>query len=167
MRGRPEIIWLLGTVGRLTPAYAGKTVAGCRGKTICAAHPRVCGEDKTETGRRIWAQGSPPRMRGRPTPRAAVEPADGLTPAYAGKTSPARPMIVGTWAHPRVCGEDPRLVRTWRSSVGSPPRMRGRRPLGPNRRRLPGLTPAYAGKTEVLGFHVSVLSAHPRVCGED
>ena len=71
---------------RITPAYAGKTLAKGNTYQPLQDHPRVCGEneDLVLTQRRIG--GSPPRMRGKLQPSAAtVQPAR-ITPAYAGKT---------------------------------------------------------------------------------
>ena len=72
---------------------------------------------------------------------------DRLTPAYAGKTPHCAGAENDGRAHPRVCGEDSRISSTLEASCGSPPRMRGRRFLGPAGGVSSRLTPAYAGKT--------------------
>ena len=44
--------------------------------------------------------------------------------------------------------------------------MRGKGPLHLLRCRVKGITPAYAGKSSVLGMFVKSCGDHPRVCGE-
>ena len=71
----------------------------------------------------------------------------GITPADAGKTSTASRNAIGTWDHPRGCGENPCLASRISMRLGSPPRMRGKQVnildgAGDNR-----ITPADAGKT--------------------
>ena len=111
--------------------------------------------------------GSPPRMRGRRLVVATGDRDDGLTPAYAGKTPPQRATTVRSSAHPRVCGEDGAVGGKQASSLGSPPRMRGRPEGVWGCICSPGLTPAYAGKTRAGRGLLLPRWAHPRVCGED
>ena len=71
----------------------------------------------------------------------------GITPAYAGRTTPLPPCTCLSADHPRVCGENP----FWDSLVldyeGSPPRMRGELEQVKLFNYLRGITPAYAGRT--------------------
>ena len=48
----------------------------------------------------------------------------------------------------------------------SPPRMRGKVWLHQKPGRVPGITPAYAGKSQRTAFPVAGGQDHPRVCGE-
>ena len=72
---------------RITPAYAGKSIATrlYRGSMIWD-HPRVCGEKSGTESNAVRISGSPPRMRGKDT----VFPINGIwsriTTAYAGKS---------------------------------------------------------------------------------
>ena len=65
MRGRASGHTLSFVLGRITPAYAGKSSARAVDEKPSGDHPRVCGEEY------VWdmlfgqALGSPPRMRGR------------------------------------------------------------------------------------------------------
>ena len=69
--------------------------------------------------------------------------------------------------HPRVCGKDSHLPRAPLITPGSPPRMR-ERPSYPNAAAGGGgITPAYAGKTEVYNAAYRFSKDHPRVCGKD
>ena len=53
-----------------------------------------------------------------------------------------------------------------RLPLRSPPRMRGKVWLHQKPGRVPGITPAYAGKSQRTAFPVAGGQDHPRVCGE-
>ena len=132
---------------RITPAYAGK-----RGRCLQILqeqedHPRLCGEKDSPLLNSTLILGSPPPMRGKDREPADTGCTDGITPAYAGKSSyttaaeseenritPAyagkRQTVISSDVakrdHPRLCGEK-FLCRSGRmSSTGSPPPMRGK-----------------------------------------
>ena len=73
--------------------------------------------------------------------------ANGITPAYAGKSRSIRWKNTSLQDHPRLCGEKQirPLWRTWRK--GSPPPMRGKGVSFAYAEALAGITPAYAGKS--------------------
>ena len=130
----------------ITPAYAGKSLVRAKHTVIAQDHPRVCGEKACATWRGRTALGSPPRMRGKVTMNLYPHDIEGITPAYAGKSS----LACCPWRlhrdHPRVCGEKVfRPSRGWKKG-GSPPRMRGKGAHQPVRLLGRGITPAYAGK---------------------
>ena len=129
-------------------------------------HPRVCGE-KTGPGLLCpLCPGSPPRMRGKVTQNSPLCPWAGITPAYAGKSRPSLSLGGTLWDHPRVCGEKHAVPVSLMWSAGSPPRMRGKVLPGVRFNVLPGITPAYAGKSVPALAFFRVLWDHPRVCGE-
>ena len=68
--------------------------------------------------------------------------------------------------HPRVCGEKSRVCPRSDPGTGSPPRMRGKGSAPPRGHPLPGITPAYAGKSVSRILLYSRTWDHPRVCGE-
>ena len=76
---------------RITPAYAGKTLATSAVKNYAKDHPRVCGENSRPQLLTSTAMGSPPRMRGKRTKFATGAVRDRITPAYAGKTRTREP----------------------------------------------------------------------------
>ena len=90
---------------RITPAYAGRTVA------FSAALETLVG--------------SPPRMRGERRAVSGGDVEDGITPAYAGRTGGERLLTPGSPDHPRVCGENWLVKDLISVEDGSPPRMRG------------------------------------------
>ena len=146
MRGKVFSLVLLCYTKRITPAYAGKSVFLALRSAISWDHPRVCGEKAYVPANWGWLKGSPPRMRGKGRRWPESVAANGITPAYAGKS---------------LCG-----LCLCRSRLGSPPRMRGKERLAKNQRSVHGITPAYAGKRKVCDGSRHETRDHPRVCGE-
>ena len=152
-------------LGRITPACAGNSMPRwvshpwrgspprVRGTAVGLLqrhegggdHPRVCGEQNTETGLAGWIWGSPPRVRGTDVRYARDSALDGITPACAGNRF--RPVPPGglLWDHPRVCGEQHLQPRGPAPGRGSPPRVRG---------------------TATISTALRKLRGSPRVCGE-
>ena len=91
---------------RITPADAGKTMCGDCSDLAVGDHPRGCGENSFIRDVKQQSEGSPPRMRGKPTSRAIFTPASGITPADAGKTRTAPLRFLLPEDHPRGCGEN-------------------------------------------------------------
>ena len=89
------------------------------------------------------------------------------TPAYTGKTLETFHQCENRKKHPRVCGEDSTSLDLRSTPSETPPRMRGRLPVGQADRVGQGNTPAYAGKTRGCGGAQECRQKHPRVCGED
>ena len=131
----------------ITPAYAGKRMAEGSPVPSTRDHPRVCGEKPGAQGLRKGEKGSPPRMRGKGFFLHFLQCQCGITPAYAGKSFHSVPVLHSFRDHPRVCGEKLRDLRMVLSTVGSPPRMRGKVMRFSERPGGFGITPAYAGKS--------------------
>ena len=146
MRGKDQVDVVNVPFEGITPAYAGKS--RIRGGCVGAGgdHPRVCGEKPYTRRMRRRRRGSPPRMRGKVLSVSSMSSSHRITPAYAGKSwampiSPCR-----TRDHPRVCGEKGYPFRVPTAPPGSPPRMRGKEVVEPQRSSNYRITPAYAGK---------------------
>ena len=107
VRGKPGGADRDRIVTGLIPACAGKTLAAEAQSGMDRAHPRVCGENPRPAGRMVAKVGSSPRVRGKPVRRMSLRPAERLIPACAGKTMRLLHRQKRTWAHPRVCGENP------------------------------------------------------------
>ena len=150
----------------ITPAYAGKRARVGAAVEALQDHPRVCGEKQMARQRSMRPGGSPPRMRGKAAlffcPRLLLR----ITPAYAGKRTAARVTRPGGWDHPRVCGEKSSPRIRGEQGIGSPPRMRGKAAMLLPSPPLPGITPAYAGKSAHTSRSAHNSGDHPRVCGE-
>ena len=97
---------------------------------------------------------------------ALVRPA-GLIPAWAGKTTNARPANRSPAAHPRVGGENAAAEGRLRLTQGSSPRGRGKLISAVADRRPDRLIPAWAGKTTPRSTRPGARWAHPRVGGEN
>ena len=130
--------------------------------------------------------GSPPRGRGK-VPNVSVEKiSQGITPAWAGKRYRDGRLDAAVEDHPRVGGE--KFVERTAAHLppGSPPRGRGKGPHlqktavrggSPPRGRgkvhrcqigpwLPGITPAWAGKSVAYCWALGAKEDHPRMGGE-
>ena len=68
-------------------------------------HPRLCGEKASTKAWELWGTGSPPPMRGKGSSTAAYRTAQGITPAYAGKSESFNDILYTLRDHPRLCGE--------------------------------------------------------------
>ena len=105
-------------------------------------------------------------MRGKDRDLAAVADGQRITPAHAGKRRPSGSMRTAYRDHPRACGEKT-PVRFYENGVpGSPPRMRGKGVKARYERVAVGITPAHAGKSELIALRWEDIEDHPRVCGE-
>ena len=90
---------------RITPAYAGKRAGDESALATPGDHPRVCGEKLYEEMERGAGKGSPPRMRGKALRGNGERSGQGITPAYAGKSTAVAVVVEDNKDHPRVCGE--------------------------------------------------------------
>ena len=70
------------------------------------------------------------------------------------------------WDHPRVCGEKSWSPGILSTTMGSPPRMRGKELFKLQGGDCRGITPAYAGKSLSITKRNLINWDHPRVCGE-
>ena len=161
-----ENAWFPVVVG-LIPACAGKTPTSAPTGRCARAHPRVCGEN-TSSASVIWSQrGSSPRVRGKRPARSCNATSAWLIPACAGKTDLGGDGGVACQAHPRVCGENTRMIPTTTGASGSSPRVRGKQILNDRHPLIVRLIPARAGKTGPRRGCPTVSGAHPRACGEN
>ena len=65
MRGKGLVQSVTIPAPRITPAYAGKSIAAVLPSQIARDHPRVCGEKTAKGCECSVSLGSPPRMRGK------------------------------------------------------------------------------------------------------
>ena len=138
---------------------------GCR--STRRDHPRRCGKNLPTIIIEIVKSGSPPQVRGKLRLRCDIGSACRITPAGAGKTVKISDQRQSREDHPRRCGENDFFEIIGYVRIGSPPQVRGKRAadrLYPWRR---GITPAGAGKTQVLADGGNTDEDHPRRCGEN
>ena len=86
MRGKEEIVKQAAKYGRITPAYAGKSVLSASGDGRRRDHPRLCGEKQRDVSTDMLQKGSPPPMRGKAPQFYFSQIVYRITPAYAGKS---------------------------------------------------------------------------------
>ena len=119
------------------------------------------GEDFSVKAEQDLTTGSPPHARGRHRILFRAERQGGITPACAGKTSSARPCEPALRDHPRMRGEDGLRFPPVVPLEGSPPHARGRPLQRPKHDRRHRITPACAGKTEVVNDALLCLNGSP------
>ena len=105
-------------------------------------------------------------MRGKGKNRRSGFPHTGITPAYAGKSRCNSGMLHKSRDHPRLCGEKLERAGCKMCRKGSPPPMRGKDANASKAIADHGITPAYAGKSDIVTFCEFVIKDHPRLCGE-
>ena len=126
----------------------------------------MCGEKISMEILVPYISGSPPHVRGKDAVKRHSARGFGITPAYAGKSRGCPAACILRRDHPRVCGEKALLCLSLQQILGSPPRMRGKAFPSIKTILLMRITPAYAGKSYLIGTGLSDTKDHPRVCGE-
>ena len=114
----------------------------------------------------ISSEGSPPRGRGKAEERAQVSAAQGITPAWAGKSPDPLAALLKLRDHPRVGGEKAPSSCHSKSFLGSPPRGRGKVHVIHLPMVFRGITPAWAGKRQRYSSELQSVEDHPRMGGE-
>ena len=89
----------------ITPAYAGKSMELSSNIMVSKDHPRLCGEKASTKAWELWGTGSPPPMRGKGQNSTVFVESEGITPAYAGKSSRIANIRAASEDNPRLCGE--------------------------------------------------------------
>ena len=159
------MISIFASVG-ITPAYAGNTKLSTFSYPYSRDHPRLRGEHGFTAFTVKISLGSPPHTRGTRYLVIQLWSPAGITPAYAGNTASVQLSLSNTQDHPRLRGEHKGLPQTLHRHPGSPPLTRGT-PVPLFRTiLLSGITPAYAGNTEVKQGDIFSDKDHPRIRGE-
>ena len=167
MRGKPHMQTVSPISSGITPADAGKTHMPSVLSEIFQDHPRGCGENFLQNQHNTVGAGSPPRMRGKLLVIAVAACQRRITPADAGKTVSAPIQATHDKDHPRGCGENTKNPLDCQTSMGSPPRMRGKLMLIILFSFKLRITPADAGKTHAGLTATHLTRDHPRGCGEN
>ena len=97
------------------------------------------------------SMGSPPHGRGKAVDLGGAVPVVRITPAWAGKRSVELLLSVLSLDHPRVGREKARTLIVQDEPQGSPPRRRGKVDAGIAEIEIVGITPAWAGKSSIIG----------------
>ena len=186
-RGKLQIGELAPPAHGLIPAHAGKTPSAVPKSWAIWAHPRSCGENRTDDCHKItkrgsspltrenaWAEhpntsrvGSSPLTRGKRKSVGSRRYQEGLIPAHAGKMEQRSPPRLIQRAHPRSREENRAEKAHPAFQKGSSPLTRGKR-YRDVRGWLQGrLIPAHVGKTMTAPPVAIHRRAHPRSRGEN
>ena len=165
-RGKGRTIKTIAAFTRITPAWAGKRLH--HGLCIRCPwdHPRMGGEKHIQETGAAWRWGSPPHGRGKVCIASGLRVSDGITPAWAGKSTG---ICYGSCLHrdhPRMGGEKPSEPGLRRWYAGSPPHGRGKVPHVSMAAISQGITPAWAGKRAGQCWGLCSARDHPRMGGE-
>ena len=125
------------------------------------------GENKFPGERREYAYGSSPHGRGKLVIAGPGREARRLIPAWAGKTARLPSASTTRGAHPRMGGENVEIIDDQQDPIGSSPHGRGKRKRRKGPRHPQRLIPAWAGKTILLPVTQPLITAHPRMGGEN
>ena len=150
----------------ITPAWAGKSAFLVGVVRYLWDHPRVGGEKRRLSECAQWAEGSPPRGRGKVKPTNSSRTAFRITPAWAGKRLFPWPVGALGGDHPRVGGEKINRLLSILICWGSPPRGRGKACVVLPEGGPLWITPAWAGKSPLVTRLYALAEDHPRVGGE-
>ena len=110
MRGKVVVSTAVVVASGITPAYAGKRSRNGIHLTMSWDHPRLCGEKAKTEHLHSHRTGSPPPMRGKDEQHWKKFLSDGITPAYAGKSSLLCRCRIHFQDHPRLCGEKTKKI---------------------------------------------------------
>ena len=150
---------------RIIPARAGQTTLRFHSTFRSSDHPRACGANNAAMNIPVLLSGSSPRVRGkRPSPQGRARHGR-IIPARAGQTSARSARTNESSDHPRACGANRRTVRLFGVSVGSSPRVRGKRHALVGQIEHLRIIPARAGQTATPKAVVIIPPDHPRACG--
>ena len=86
VRGKAARLPLVLSGARITPACAGKRAPNSKHPPVAEDHPRVCGEKEYLIYRKLFDEGSPPRVRGKVLLLCLGMNRLRITPACAGKS---------------------------------------------------------------------------------
>ena len=165
MRGKLADETAVVTASRIIPAHAGQTNTSVFSLACATDHPRACGANVISGRLRHASGGSSPRMRGKLHQVQRATYADRIIPAHAGQTPPDSPPVVFHPDHPRACGANAAVRRSFMIPSGSSPRMRGKHRIIVGAKMEPRIIPAHAGQTIVPRHPRTMCPDHPRACG--
>ena len=126
VRGKPVGAATVRVRRRIIPARAGQTTSITLTVKRDTDHPRACGANGRHRPGHRTQRGSSPRVRGkRPSGKHGITHPR-IIPARAGQTGHRRPRAGREPDHPRACGANEWVWRSYLHTRGSSPRVRGK-----------------------------------------
>ena len=165
MRGKPCGPHACRHRTRIIPAHAGQTPKSNTSCSTRSDHPRACGANSGMRWLSVQRSGSSPRMRGKQRVSATGTQPARIIPAHAGQTAKSAHSPHHVTDHPRACGANPLSGNSFDDSIGSSPRMRGKRARSRGRWPSRRIIPAHAGQTPAQHSRRVEAQDHPRACG--
>ena len=92
---------------------------------------------------------------------------DRITPAYAGRILNSFSVCCGGWDHPRIRGKNISIACRLNATPGSPPHTREECRRNPVNAAKAGITPAYAGRIQIIKKVLGIERDHPRIRGKN
>ena len=112
---------------RIIPARAGQTCSWRCRPCRKPDHPRACGANPCQCLQAHDSSGSSPRVRGKLISASDHRTRLRIIPARAGQTADTRTSSTSKTDHPRACGANLTFVTVVLPTIGSSPRVRGKR----------------------------------------
>ena len=150
---------------RIIPARAGQTKAHRTVSRNCSDHPRACGANGPPRPDSTPPNGSSPRVRGKHDIFSKGGFVGRIIPARAGQTRRSSCRYESRPDHPRACGANLEFAVIGNKTIGSSPRVRGKRRGAGHRYDVARIIPARAGQTAPNPIGRGHGSDHPRACG--
>ena len=130
-------------------------------------HPRLRGNNLYRRNYALYREGSPPLTREQHDQNKGGHLEPGITPAYAGTTVNYLNKSRQYWDHPRLRGNNHTAITCTSSMTGSPPLTREQRDDFRYCDTDSGITPAYAGTTQIVCLSGQISEDHPRLRGNN
>ena len=151
---------------RFIPAHAGNTYAGLVKHCSWAVHPRSCGEHVNCIHKSVGFCGSSRSCGEHERTCESDRDYRRFIPAHAGNTAAPDDASGSISVHPRSCGEHYKGGGEIWAYHGSSPLMRGTHFGEKGFQEKHRFIPAHAGNTIRSRWMKTLLSVHPRSCGE-
>ena len=153
-------------VARFIPACVGNSLGAKISPMSVTVHPRVCGELTTNNLPLAVGDGSSPRVWGTLHVSSIANSMSRFIPACVGNSTGRVLSALVRTVHPRVCGELSSNPSAGARSSGSSPRVWGTLSRPSLTMGLGRFIPACVGNSGAVQTGSSMVSVHPRVCGE-
>ena len=165
VRGKQVLPVRRGLRLRIIPARAGQTKAHRTVSRNCSDHPRACGANGPPRPDSTPPNGSSPRVRGKHDIFSKGGFVGRIIPARAGQTRRSSCRYESRPDHPRACGANLEFAVIGNKTIGSSPRVRGKRRNTRSIDCCGRIIPARAGQTASECCSRCRPPDHPRACG--